>query len=321
MEQNKIIPSQDLVFQRIFGKPGNEKITERLLNLILEKEIVGIDLDANKRLLDGAADDKVGRLDIRAKLKSGEDFNIELQMSPYEYMPERMAYYWSKIYSGKLKRGKKYDKLTPTTCILIANYNLDELVSIPKYHTIWNLREKDYHQVILTRDIEFHILEIPKMLKENPDLRKDELATWLKFLIEPDDREVKTMAREITIMEQAMEELKDLRDDPYFMDLVIRREMAILDEISFRAAAEKKGRQEGRQKGLKEGMQKGMQEGMQKGMQEGMQKGMQKGIKEGIEKNRRETCKKLLAMNMPIKDIVQITELSEQEIEKLRKEA
>lgn len=49
------------------------------------------------------------------------------------------------------------------------------------------------------------------------------------------------MAREITIMEQAMEELKDLRDDPYFMDLVIRREMAIADEISFRYAAEKRG--------------------------------------------------------------------------------
>ena len=186
MVQDTIIPSQDLVFQRIFGKPGNEKITERLLSLILEKDILGIDLDINKRLLDGAESDKVGRLDIRAKLKTGEDFNIELQMSPYEYMPERMVYYWSKLYSGKLKRGTNYEKLTPTTSILITNYNLDELSSINKYHTIWNLREKDYHQVVLTNDIEFHILEIPKMLKENPDFKKDELATWLKFLIEPD---------------------------------------------------------------------------------------------------------------------------------------
>ena len=317
MEEGKIIPSQDLVFQRIFGKPGNEKITERLLNLILEKEIVGIDLDANKRLLDGVVDDKVGRLDIRAKLRSGEDFNIELQMSPYEYMPERMAHYWSKMYGNKLKKGKRYDKLTPTTCILIANYNLDGLLSIPKYHTVWNLREKDYHQVVLTKDIEFHILEIPKILKENPDLKKDELAAWLKFLIEPDDREVKTMAREITIMEQAMEELKDLRDDPYFMDLVIRREMAIADEISFRYAAEKKGRQEGMEKG----MQEGRKEGIKEGIKEGRKEGIKEGRKEGIEKNRRETCKKLLAKNMPIKDIEEITELSKEEIEKLRKEA
>ena len=240
-------------------------------------------------------------------------------MSPYEYMPERMVYYWSKLYSGKLKRGTNYEKLTPTTSILIANYNLDELSSINKYHTIWNLREKDYHQVVLTNDIEFHILEIPKMLKENPDFKKDELATWLKFLIEPDNLEVKAMARELSAMEQAMEELKDLREDPDFFDYVIRREIAIIDEISFRDAAEKKGRQEGLEKGRQEGIQKGLQEGLQEGLQKGLQEGRAEGEKK-LEQMRKETCKRLFDTNMSITDIAKIVDLPEDLVLEIKKE-
>ena len=36
-------------------------------------------------------------------MKSGEDINLELQIGPYSYMEKRMMFYWSKIYSGKLK--------------------------------------------------------------------------------------------------------------------------------------------------------------------------------------------------------------------------
>ena len=83
----------DLVFQELFRKQKNWEITCHLLSLILNKQIYNIDLDVNKRMLGNRADSKTGRLDIRAKFNNGEDCNIELQVLPYNHMPERMLNY------------------------------------------------------------------------------------------------------------------------------------------------------------------------------------------------------------------------------------
>ena len=53
----------DLVFQKLFGKPRNSKITSHLLSLILKREIYNIDLDVNKRMLRNRKTSKTGRLD------------------------------------------------------------------------------------------------------------------------------------------------------------------------------------------------------------------------------------------------------------------
>ncbi len=90
----------DLVFQKLFGKPKNSKITSHFLSLILEKEIYNIDLDVNKRMLRSRKTSKTGRLDIRAKFNNGEDCNIELQVLPYDFMPARMLEYWSGMYDN-----------------------------------------------------------------------------------------------------------------------------------------------------------------------------------------------------------------------------
>ena len=122
----------DLVFQELFGKQKNSQITSHFLSLILGREINNIDLDVNKRLLGNRPDAKIGRLDIRAKFNDGEDCNIELQVLPYHYMPERMLEYWGNMYDKKIHRGQDYKVLKPTISILIANYKLNQLNYIPK---------------------------------------------------------------------------------------------------------------------------------------------------------------------------------------------
>ena len=131
----------DLVFQELFGKSKNSQITAHFLSLILGKEIHNIDLDVNKRMLGNRQDSKTGRLDVRAKFNNGEDCNIELQIAPYPYMPERMLHYWGGMYQNKLNSGRDYEELKPSISILIADYKLKQLENIPKYHTVWNLRE------------------------------------------------------------------------------------------------------------------------------------------------------------------------------------
>jgi NAD+ synthase len=99
-------------------------------------------------------------------------------------MPERMLHYWGGMYQNKLNSGRDYEELKPSISILIADYKLKQLENIPKYHTVWNLREKDYTDTVLTNNIELHILEIPKI--KDDEILKDELVQWLRDYFDND---------------------------------------------------------------------------------------------------------------------------------------
>lgn len=285
--QNELLQlKNDIVFQELFGRQKNREITRHFISLILQREIKDIDLDVNKRMIGNRKDAKTGRLDIRAKFNDGEDCDIELQVAPFEHMEKRMLLYWAKMYQNKVSSGEKYEKLKPTISILIADYKVKELLTISKYHTIWNLREKENSKKILTEDIEMHILEIPK-IKED-EILKDELALWLKFIENPKNEEVEKHMHENRFLKQAKEELAYLSGDPDFQDIVESRADFLMDQYNYNLQAEKRG--------------------------------LEKGMKEGEKKKQIEIAKKLIELNLPIEKISKATELSEQEILKLRNE-
>lgn len=273
----------DLVFQELFGKQKNCQITSHLLSLILKRDIFNIDLDANKRMLGNRQNSKTGRLDIRVKFNNGEDCNIELQVAPYHFMPERMLDYWSVMYNTKINSGQQYDSLKPSISILIADYNLNQLKNIEKYHTVWNLREKDFSNLIISNNIELHILEIPKI--KNNELLKDELAQWLKFIENPENEEVNCFMSENKFFKQAREELAYLSGDPDFQRLVESRAGFLMDQDVEKRA--------------------------------NFEDGKAVGLSEGIIQNKKEIAKKMKKENMPIDQIIKLTDLSKEEIEKL----
>ena len=61
-------PKIDYVFKRIFGYIGNEDITKGLISSIIQKEISNVELDNSTILEKDLLEDKVGILDIRAKI-------------------------------------------------------------------------------------------------------------------------------------------------------------------------------------------------------------------------------------------------------------
>ena len=270
----------DIVFQELFGNQKNSKITGHLLSLILEREVNNVNLDLNKRMLGNRIDSKTGRLDIRAKFNDGEDCEIELQVSEYEYMDKRMLEYWSEMYTLKINSGDDYDVLQPCISILIANYKINKLSDIKEYHTVWNLRERKHQNKILTKDIELHILEIPKI--KNTDIKKDELALWLKFIENPRNREVEKNMEESDCLKQAKEELAYLSSDPDFKRLVDARAGFLRDQNTFEAV------------------------------------GIEKGRAEGEKEKARKIAKKLLVKGMGIDEIVEITGLTKEEIKELK---
>ena len=79
-----------------------------------------------------------------------------------------------------------------------------------------------------------------------------------------------------------------------------------------------KGMAEGMEKGLAEGMEKGLAEGMEKGLAEGMEKGLAEGMEKGMNKRSLEIARKMLANGMDAATVMEITGLSESQLQQLK---
>ena len=312
---DKLELKNDLVFQKIFGVQKNSKITAHFLSLILGKEIHDISLDTNKRMLRTKKDSKTCRLDIRAKFNDGEDCNIELQILPFQFMPERMLEYWAVMYDNKIHCGEGYDVLKPSFSILIANYRLEQLKEIEKYHTVWNLRETDFPNKIISKNIEMHVLEIPKI--KDFEIFQDELAQWLKFIENPENKEVKKLMKENIFLKQAKKEFAYLKGKPDYQRVVESRAGWLRDMYTYGRQLTREGREEGLAEGRAEGRAEGHAEGLAEGHAEGHSEGLAEGEISGAKKKQKEIAKKMKSKNMPLDEIIELTGLSKEEIEKL----
>ena len=67
-------------------------------------------------------DDKVGILDIKAKLNNNIMCNIEMQIIDRKDIEKRILFYWSKLYASTVKAGDNYSDLQK--CITNVLYSL-----------------------------------------------------------------------------------------------------------------------------------------------------------------------------------------------------
>lgn len=156
--QSLLNPKIDYVFKRIFGHAGNEDITKSLLSSIIKDEISDITVDCNTITEKDLLDDKVGILDIKAKLNNNINCNIEMQVVDKKNIEKRLMFYWSKIYTMSIKSGDDYNQLEKGIVILFTDFNLEKLRGINKFITKWNLREEENPKIILTDVLEIYII-------------------------------------------------------------------------------------------------------------------------------------------------------------------
>lgn len=138
LKKKILSPKLDVVFQALFGEVGSERITRRFLQSILKEEVTEVDLSQNVILRREREDDKLGILDIIAKINQKEYCNIEMQLVNTGEIKERILYYWSKVYAKQLKKHQDYKELEKTIVILIANFKIEGLEEL-KYHTEWKI--------------------------------------------------------------------------------------------------------------------------------------------------------------------------------------
>ena len=246
-------PKLDIVFQALFGDVGSEKITGKFLQSILKQEVSEVDLSQNIVLRREQEDDKLGILDIMAKINEKEYCNIEMQLVDTGEIRERILYHWSKIYTRQLKKGQEYKELEKTIVILIANFAIKGLEDL-KYHTEWKIMDKETQKVILTDKFELRIIELPKIKEEE----QEELIDWLFFLENPQSERVKTKMEENEELKEAVEKLRGMSEDDYMQRIADLREKAILDYNSGMDTALRKGIKKGKLETAKKMLEKGM---------------------------------------------------------------
>ena len=278
---NKLLnPKNDYVFKRLFGSVGNETITKNLLSCILQQNITDVQLDCNPILEKNLLDDKVGILDIKAKIDNTTNIDIEMQVTDHKNIEKRILFYLSKMYTKTIKKSQDYSSLEKCIAILITNYNIDIIKNIPKYITKWNIREEEYQKIVLTDVMEIYIIELNKFKDYKEKSNHNSLNSWIEFIESP---EVVDMSnKEIQKAKKVLEEISQDEHEQYLAEL---REKYIMDQKAIEDA------------------------GYDKGLKAGLEQGITHGIKQ--------IAKKMLNEKIDLDTISRITGLSIQELKKL----
>jgi len=224
--KEKYYPTNDYLFKRLFGYKGNESITQSLIEAILDRKCKVLEVKSNEATEMDLIDDKIGILDVFVTEADGTQVNIEMQVAEYEFIIERMMFYWGKKYIENMKKGDTYQELKSTKVILITDYELDILSEVKEVLNLFKIIDTKTGKIVLTECLEIAIIELPKLGKYK--IENKNLESWLKFIKNPESIEEGEM-EENRELKKAKEEYDKIMADEHEKELIEARERRILD--------------------------------------------------------------------------------------------
>ena len=279
--------TDDYIFKRVFAFEGNESVLKDFLEAILKKDIKEVTIK-NPEIIPYEKDEKRGLLDIKAETDDGTILDIEMQMEDEKNTDERGTQYLGKMITEQLKKGDKYSKLKKSIVIFITNYNFLKRNS---YHSVGKMKfeetlKEEYVEMgyeeedqIASKYIEFHYIELPKYKRKEPS-KFTKLDQWMCIFTQNEEG-IEMAEKENKEIKRAIDTLDFISEDPKERErhnsIVMAEYNRLTSEHNFFEA----------------------------------------GVEEGIEKNKEKTAKAMLKKKIPIETIIEITELTREEIEKL----
>lgn len=243
----RLKPLNDFIFKKLFGEKGDEPVLIAFLNAVLQKthreELTSIVIKENTELTKELINDKMGRIDVRATTKRGEEIDIEVQIANQNNMDKRTLFYWSKLYLEGIQKGDDYKTLSKVITINIVDF---EFLDTPSYHSSYHLWEDEEKNYMLTDLVEIHFIELPKFRRfQNKNYKENSLQRWLAFL-ETDVS--KNMLEELMHMEPAIrmaeEKLDFLSSDPHTIELYKARENSAHEKANIYSSGKEQGEKE-----------------------------------------------------------------------------
>ena len=286
MENNfELLPlTDDYIFKRVFAYKGNESVLKDFLEALLKIEIKGIKI-TNPEIIPYEKGEKRGLLDIKAEINDGTMLDVEMQMKNERNTDERATEYMGKMISEQLQVGEDYQNLKKSIVIFITNYNFLKRNS---YHSIGRMKfdktiEDEYVNLGYDKEDEVASKYIEVHYIELPKFKKKELSKFTKLdqwmCIFTQNREGIMLAeKENKEIKRAINTLDFLSKDPKERE---RHNSIVMAEYN-RLVSEHNFFEDGKKEG------------------------------------KLEIAKKMLKEKVPIEMIEKFTELSKEEIEKIK---
>ncbi len=245
-----IKPTVDFVFKKVFGSPENVSVLIRLLNAILKLDdpIVHVEI-LNPFSYQEFADDKLIVLDIRAQDSAGRWLNIEMQVSIFVGLLQRLVYYASALYVDQLKSGGSYENLRSAISICLLDKTLfrDDAIAHHRFRLV-----DTEHGVEIPDSIEVHTVELTKYnLNEETISGASEIEQWAFFHLFADQYEAQRLRELLPGIEfqqaiSVVEAIAEKTEDRMIYDQRLKAQRDYQWGLD-------SARQEGREEGRKEG--------------------------------------------------------------------
>ena len=303
MKAKFINPFTDFGFKKIFGEEASKPLLLDFLNALLpEKDKLASLSFKNNEKIGQIEYDRKAIFDIYCENEKGEKIIVEMQKAKQNYFKERTIFYSTFPIQEQAEKQDWNFNLKAVYCIGILDFTFDDYeTEAEKSEVIHTIKLKNQNGKIFYDKLTFIYLEMPNFKKVETEL-KHRLEKWLYFIKHLGDFDsIPKIFDNEDIFSKAFEkaEIANYNSDElhsYERSLKYYRDLKNVIDTSFV---------------------EGKVEGLQEGEIKGVKKGIEKGIKKGEKKRDYEIAKKGMQMGMKIKDIADLTGLSEEEIKKL----
>jgi len=288
----------DFGFKKLFGSEPNKDLLIDFLNELLkgrEKPIKTLTFKKTEHL--GASElDRKAIFDIYCESETGERFIVELQKAKQKFFKDRSIFYATFPIQEQAERGDWDFKLKAVYTIGILDFVFDEDKDDEKFFYDVRLTEQETKKVFCDKLI-FLYLEMPKFNKTEKEL-ETHFDKWM-FAI-------KNLSR--------LEEIPGTLHEDVFERFFEIAEIAHMDddERSTYESSLKYYRDMNNVVATAKG------EGWEEGLEQGIERGIEQGKAEGKAEGKEEVALNCLKQGMASDVISQITELTVEEIEKLK---
>jgi predicted transposase/invertase (TIGR01784 family) len=240
-------PKNDLVFKLLFGDERNVDILRDFLLAVLDISVEELEIIrvSDPHLLREHEVDKLGILDVKVKSSEGVTINIEIQVSPANFLISRMEWYNAKMLTGQMKINDTYEKVGRAITILITDFELFSQDTV--YHHCF-VRYDIINKIQLSNTTAIHVLELPK---RNAESDGSQLWDWMYFLSAIKREEFEMVAEKNEKVGQAFGRLEVLSQDERNYLLYEARERERIDNLM----REREAREEGMEKGMEKARQ------------------------------------------------------------------
>ena len=277
-------PKADLTFKRVFGEHPDLVMSflNALLPLQREEYITDIEYLPSEMVPDNPLR-KNSIVDVRCKDNKGRHFIVEIQMIWSPEFKQRVLFNASKAYVRQMGSGEKYDLLQPVYSLNLVNDVFEP--DLEEYYHYYRMVHVEHSERVIN-GLQLVFVELPKFTPHTYSEKKMEVL-WLRYLTEIDEKTTKVpeellenpeIKKAVTVLEESAFTPEQLLGYEKFWDIISVEKTLI-------SSAERKG--------------------------------LEKGKAEGRIAEKYEIARNMKSANIPIESIMQFTNLSKEEIEKL----